>query len=131
MKSVDPILRNAGALAASQIIIKALNIVVSVMMVRWLGAQNLGRYSYILAFCYPFGAVADFGLATLAIRDISQDRRRETVVLATLRRLLVTLTTLSSFALLTTAALTRHDAVTFLGIAVVALSSLLSVLTTP
>ncbi len=125
------ILRNATALVAAQIISKALNIAVSVAMVRWLGTLELGWYTYILAFCFPFGALADFGLATLAIREISRDRSRAGVVLATLGRLLLMLTGLSVIAMLAVAVLARHDTPTLVGIALVGISSLLSALTTP
>lgn len=131
MESRHSILRNATALVAAQIISKAVNIAVSLALVRWLGALELGWYAYILAFCFPFGAVADFGLATLATREISRDRSREAVLVATLGRLLLTLTGLSVLAMLAVALLTRHDTSTLLGIAVIGMSSLLSALTTP
>ncbi|MGH7407491.1 MAG: oligosaccharide flippase family protein, partial [Candidatus Methylomirabilales bacterium] len=131
MKSGNAILRNATALVAAQIISKALNIAVSVAMVRWLGTLELGWYAYILAFCFPFGALADFGLATLAIREISRERSRAGVVLATLGRLLLMLTGLSVIAMLAVAVLARHDTPTLFGIALVGISSLLSALTTP
>ncbi|HEV8306493.1 MAG TPA: flippase [Methylomirabilota bacterium] len=131
MSTASPILRNATALVVAQLVTKAVNVAVSVAMVRWLGALELGRYAYILAFCFPFGAVADFGLATLAIREISRDRSRAGVVLATLRRLLLGLTGISVAAMVILAALTRHDSETLLGIALVGLSSVLSAGTTP
>jgi O-antigen/teichoic acid export membrane protein len=131
MKSGNAILRNATALVAAQLISKAVNIAVSLVLVRWLGPLELGRYAYILAFCFPFGAVADFGLATLAIREISRDRSREAVVVATLGRLFLALSGLSALAMLAVAVLTRHDTPTLFGIAIVGMSSLLSALTTP
>ena len=125
------ILRNATALVATQLVTKAVNVAVSVAMVRWLGAQELGHYAYIIAYCFPFGALADFGLATLAIREISRDPGREAAIVATLRRLLLGLGSVSVVAMLALGTLTRHDPATLLGIALVGVSGLLSALTTP
>ena len=125
------LVRNAGALVTSQLVTKALNIAVSVVLVRWLGAYELGRYAYVLAFCFPFGAVADFGLATLAIREVSRDRGREAVVVATLRRLTAALAGLSMAAMLALAAFIERDTTVFAGIALAGLSSVISALTTP
>ncbi len=127
----SPLFRNVTALVAAQALIKVLNFAISIAVVRHLGAQELGRYAYILAFAYPFGAVADFGLATLAIREISRERSREGVVTATLSRLLMPLTACSAIAMLAVAGLTRHDPQTLFGLAIVGVSSLLSALTTP
>ena len=70
MRPSGLLLRNAAALLASQGITKLLNIGVSIAVVRWLGARDLGRYSYVLAFCHPFGALADFGLGTLGAAKV-------------------------------------------------------------
>ncbi len=125
------LLRNATALLMGQAITKLVNIAASVVMVRWLGAEQLGQYSYIVAFCFPFGALADFGLAPLAIREISRERAQEGRVVATLDRLLLTLTVLAGVAMLGLAVLTQHDRLALLGILIVAASNLVSSLTVP
>jgi O-antigen/teichoic acid export membrane protein len=127
----SPILRNATALVAAQVVIKAVNLLVSLAMVRWLGAHELGRYAYIVAFCFPFGALADFGLATLAVREMSRAPARERAVVATLRPLLVALGAAAGLAMLAVAWLTSHDPATLLGVAVVGAGNLIGALTTP
>ena len=131
MKSSGLLLRNTAALLASQGITKVLNIAVSLAVVRWLGARDLGRYSYILAFCYPFGALADFGLGTLTIREISRYRSREAELLRALRRHLLVLGGLSALVMLAVALLSRHEPWALVGIGLVAFGSILSTLTTP
>ena len=42
--------RNIAALVTAQVVIKVINFGVSLAAVRFLGAQELGRYAYILAF---------------------------------------------------------------------------------
>ncbi len=125
------ILRNATALVTAQVITKVLNIAVSLAVVRWLGPLELGQYAYIIAFCYPFGALADIGLGMLAIREISGDRAREGVVLSSLSRLSLALTCLSFLAMLTLAALLRHDRPTLLGLTIAGLIGPISALTNP
>jgi O-antigen/teichoic acid export membrane protein len=125
------IVRNAGALVASQVVTKALNLAVSLALVRWLGAHELGRYAYVLAFCFTFGAVADFGLATLAIREISRDRAREAIVVAALRRLTAALAGVSVAAMLALAAVIERDPVVLTAIALAGVGSMISALTTP
>jgi len=78
--------RNISALVAAQVATKVLNLLVSVALVRWLGVHELGRYAYVLAFCFPFGALADFGLATLAIRDASRAPAAAPRMIAVVRR---------------------------------------------
>ena len=125
------IVRNAGALVASQLVTKVLNLAVSVALVRWLGAHELGRYAYVLAFSFPFGAVADFGLTTLAIREISRDRAREAVVVATLSRLTTTLAALAVATMLVLAAAVERDVAVVGAIALAGLSSVIASLTSP
>ncbi len=125
------LLRNVTTLVAAQAAIKVLNFAVSIAMVRYLGTWELGRYSYIIAFAYPFGAIADFGLATLAIREISRDRDREAEVAAVLRRTMSLLAGMASFAMVGSAVLTQHDVATTVGLILVGMTNLLSAATTP
>lgn len=126
-----PIARNITSLVLGQVITKAVNMAASIAVVRWLGVESLGQYAYIVAFCFPFGAVADFGLATLAIREISRDRARAGEIIATMRRLIIRLTTLSITATLVLGFILHHDWLTLTGIALFAMSSVISALTTP
>jgi O-antigen/teichoic acid export membrane protein len=122
---------NVTALVAAQAIVKLINVVVSIALVRYLGPQELGRYSYVLAFAYPFGALADFGLAAHAIREISRDQTRATDVLAALQRSLLLLAGLGWVAMLALAAAMGHDASMLLCLAVAGFASLVSVFLSP
>src|SRR5438445_7520473 len=123
--------RNVTALVSAQVVIKVVNFAVSIAVVRYLGAQELGRYAYVLAFAYPFGILAEFGLGTFAIREISRDSARELEVMALLQRALILLSCASVLAMMGLAVMVRHDVTTIVGIAVAGLSSLLSAVTTP
>ena len=123
--------RNAMALVASQIVTKALNLAVAVVLVRWLGADELGRYAYVLAFCFPFGALADFGVATLAIREASAHPARAGAVVAAARRLTAGLSLSAVLVMMTVAVLTGHEPRLLAAFALAGLGSLVSALTLP
>jgi O-antigen/teichoic acid export membrane protein len=123
--------RNAMALVASQVVTKALNLAVAVALVRWLGAEELGRYAYVLAFCFPFGALADFGVGTLSIREASAHPARAGALVSTARRLAGGLSVMAVVAMLAVAMLAGHEARLITAIALAGLSSLLSALTLP
>ena len=123
--------RNVSALVAAQVATKAINLLVSVALVRWLGVHELGRYAYVLAFCFPFGALADFGLATLAIRDASRAPAQTPRVIAVVRRAALTLAVASSAAMVGLALLLGHDAAIFAAIGIGGLASVVSARTMP
>ncbi len=122
---------NVTTLVFAQAVVKLINVAVSIALVRYLGTQELGRYAYILAFAYPFGALADFGLATYAIREISRDRAREVEVVAVLQHALLFLAGIGWVAMMGLAALIQQDAATLVCLALAGFSSLLSAMTTP
>jgi O-antigen/teichoic acid export membrane protein len=123
--------RNVSALVAAQAITKAINLAVSIALVRWLGVGELGRYAYVLAFCFPFGALADFGLATLAIRDASRAPADAPRVIAVARRASLTLATASAAAMVGLALLLGHEAAVVAAIGLGGLASIVSALTMP
>jgi O-antigen/teichoic acid export membrane protein len=100
---------NILSLTAAQLAVKAVNVLVSIALVRYLGAGELGRYAYVLAFAYPFGVLADFGLTTYTIRAVSRDRECEPHALGLLRRALLLLAGLGWVGLMGTAVLTHDD----------------------
>jgi len=123
--------RNVSALVAAQAITKAISLLVSIVLVRWLGVAELGRYAYVLAFCFPFGALADFGLATLAIRDASRAPVQAPRVIAAARRASLTLATASAAAMVGLALLLGHEPAVVGAIGLGGLASIVSALTMP
>jgi O-antigen/teichoic acid export membrane protein len=123
--------RNVSALVAAQVATKAVNLLVSVVLVRWLGVHELGRYAYVLAFCFPFGALADFGLATLAIRDVARAPAQAPRLIAVVRRTAISLAAASAAVMTGLALLLGHDAAIVGAIALGGLASVVSALTMP
>ena len=123
--------RNAMALVATQLVTKALNLAVAVLLVRWLGAEELGRYAYVLAFCFPFGALADFGVGTLCIREASAHPERAGEIVATARRLAGRLSLAAVLVMMVVAVAIAHESDVLAAIALAGLASVLSALTLP
>jgi O-antigen/teichoic acid export membrane protein len=122
---------NVLSLTTAQAVVKLINVVVSIMVVRYLGTDELGRYAYVLAFVYPFGIVADFGLSTYAIREVSRDRSREPYEISLLRRALVLLAGFGWLGMMGTATAIHDDKVIWLCVGLAGLVPLASSLATP
>ena len=72
----SPVLRkilvNIGWLSVERILTLAVRFFVGVWVVRHLGPEKFGVYSYALSFATVFSAVATLGLEKVVIRDLSQ-----------------------------------------------------------
>jgi len=66
---------NFLSLMSSQIISKVIQLVIFVYLARTLGKNDFGIFSFGLAFAFLFVIIADFGLSTLIIREISRDKK--------------------------------------------------------
>ncbi|MBI2062649.1 MAG: flippase [Candidatus Yanofskybacteria bacterium] len=63
---------NLGIATLSRGIIGGLSLVVVGILTRFLGPEGFGQYSAIFAYLYIFTAVADLGLHTFMVREISR-----------------------------------------------------------
>ncbi|MEZ9877370.1 oligosaccharide flippase family protein, partial [Vibrio breoganii] len=50
----------------------AFSLFVGVMVARYLGPEDFGRLSYILAFAAFFSAISSFGIDSVAVKDLVQ-----------------------------------------------------------
>jgi len=66
--------RNALSIFSAQGINYVLSFVIAVLLIRYLGAQRFGEYSFIMAFLALFGFVMDIGLNQLIVREASRNR---------------------------------------------------------
>ena len=123
---------NILSLTTAQVIVKLINVAVSIAVVRYLGTDELGRYAYVLAFAFPFGALADFGLGTFAIREMSRTPARESELFCTLQRALAGLAGLGWVALMGAGAVLHYgDSVLLVSLALAGAANVLSAVTTP
>ena len=63
---------NAGAAAIARLAINAIGLVVVGILARTLGLERFGEYNAIFAYLFLFNALADMGLYTLLVREVSR-----------------------------------------------------------
>jgi PST family polysaccharide transporter len=77
------VIRNFGWQSFDKIFRMGVGVFVSVMIVRYLGPDRFGMFSYALAFAGMFTSVAGLGLDGIVVREISKDLSRKDVILGT------------------------------------------------
>lgn len=70
------LIRNSGVLMIGQAVATVLGLATAFVLSRYLGVEDFGRYNYVFAFYYFFFSVNEFGVSTVVIREVSQDRER-------------------------------------------------------
>jgi len=75
MKTARRITRNFLSLAMSEIVAKILQLVIFIYIARIFGKTEFGEFGFALAFSFIIAIIADFGLNTLLIREISRDKQ--------------------------------------------------------
>ena len=68
-------LRNSVLVVGARALAKLAVLIVVVLMLRRLGAEQYGRFAAMVVYVTLLGVVADLGLQTIFIRDVSRDRR--------------------------------------------------------
>ena len=66
---------NFLSLISSQVISKVIQLIIFVYLARILGKSDFGIFSFGLAFAFLFVILADFGLSTLMVREMSRDKK--------------------------------------------------------
>lgn len=69
-----PLVANVLALLSGQLAIKVVSFVFSVVVIRYLGSEEYGRYAVCVAFGGLFTVLSDLGLATLTVKRVAGDR---------------------------------------------------------
>jgi O-antigen/teichoic acid export membrane protein len=67
------IFKNAFWLTLSKVISKILVAILAILIARYLGAEEFGKFSFVFAFVLLFSVITDFGLITLTIREIARN----------------------------------------------------------
>ncbi|MDH4222747.1 MAG: flippase [candidate division Zixibacteria bacterium] len=94
------ILRNSGSLGLSRFAGRFFYFLLFIIIGRYLGPLDLGKFSFALSFTAIFFLVNDLGISILAVRDVSQDKSKAGKYLGNiilLKLLLATFTFLASF----------------------------------
>lgn len=75
MNAARRITTNFLSLAVSEIISKLLQLLVFIYLARVLGKESFGIFSFAVAFSLLIVIIADFGLSTFLIREISRNKK--------------------------------------------------------
>jgi O-antigen/teichoic acid export membrane protein len=73
----------AGAQLFAKAVSLGLNIVVGLALIRYFGTAGYGDYVFVLSFTTLFGLLSDFGIAKVAVRDMSQRPELSAPILGT------------------------------------------------
>lgn len=69
-------LKNIFFVFGGRIATQFFGLVIAIILARYLGPEDYGKYSFAISFCYIFMVFSDFGLNDLFVRDIAADRSR-------------------------------------------------------
>lgn len=70
----ESIVSNSLTLFGGQIAIKLVSFLFSIVVIRYLGSEEYGKYAICMAFGGLFTVISDMGLATLLVKRIARDR---------------------------------------------------------
>lgn len=70
--------KNFAVLTVAHILAKFIGLGLFVCLARYLGAVNLGKYSFAVAFTGMFVVLADLGVNTLIVREVARHREEAT-----------------------------------------------------
>jgi len=65
---------NIAAIFSGRVVGKLLAMIIGIILARYLGPENYGKYSFATSICFIFMVFSDFGMDDLLVRDISADR---------------------------------------------------------
>ena len=68
------VLKNSGALGISAVIGKVFYFLLFILVGRYLGPSELGKFTFALSFIGMFAVINDLGLNILAVRDVAKDK---------------------------------------------------------
>ena len=74
MKQSQRIAKNISVMVLAEVFGFGLNFVLVVIIARYLGAVQFGKYSFVMAFVWVFQIIADSGLSNIMIREIAVNR---------------------------------------------------------
>ncbi|MBV7582754.1 flippase [Pseudomonas sp. PDM33] len=77
------IIKNASWLFLDKILRMGVGVIVSVWVARYLGPDQYGWFSYLLAFLALFGTISSLGLNGIVVREILEHREKQELILGT------------------------------------------------
>lgn len=76
MSSRGRLAKNVGILMGMELGVKALDVVTSIILARYLAPHGFGLLAFAISFASFFGVLPGFGMGSLAMRDLARDPDR-------------------------------------------------------
>jgi O-antigen/teichoic acid export membrane protein len=70
------IVKNTFWLMAAEVVAKFLLFVITISVIRYLGAVAYGKYSFAVAFTSMFSVIVDFGLGTMLLQELTSTNKK-------------------------------------------------------
>ncbi len=67
--------RNFSWLSIAELAIRGSSFVAIILIARFLGAERLGIYSYVMSLAFIFAALVDFGMSPIVIRELARNKK--------------------------------------------------------
>lgn len=74
MNTVKRVAVNTGVQAVGRVINMVVGLFITIYLARYLGAVGYGKYSFVFAYLFFFMLIADFGVSTILVREISREK---------------------------------------------------------
>lgn len=68
--------KNTFWLTISEIVAKTLLFIITISIIRYLGAEMYGKYSFAIAFTSMFSVIVDFGLGTMLLQELTSTAKK-------------------------------------------------------
>jgi len=76
MNVARTVAKNTAIIIAGQLASRVISALVGIYLVRYLGSEGYGQFSLVVAYLFFFRIVADLGIDTIVVREISKDKAR-------------------------------------------------------
>ena len=73
LSTVQRVAKNTGIVIAGNVIFRLISLVVIIYLARYLGTTGFGKYNFVFAYLAFFGIIADLGLQTILVREMSRN----------------------------------------------------------
>lgn len=73
MIAINRILKNLSAVFFGDLFVKFSGMAIAIILARYLGPEDYGKYSFVIAGVFIFMVFSDFGLNDLIIRDVARN----------------------------------------------------------
>src|SRR3989338_8321548 len=117
---------NIGFATLGRIIVNLIGIVIVGLMTRALGPERFGQYNAVFAYLFLFNVLADMGLYTLLVREISREGAYESSITSKLFTFRLILIIASSVLAIAVALILPYTSLVRTGIAIASLSIICS-----